>query len=374
MGDRDEVLSSIAEEVVHRVSDDMAAKSVTLDDSAALLRVNSMAVSRGTMEGMAYGVGTYMVMALLRTNKRYRAPISGVIGVIHFITASSRAKRPEVIVAEFLPCETPLGDFVRSEVENRLPADDPLARLHHQMTDIVRKNPGVSRIEARTRVMTGRMPSAEGMAPMRARVREERMQRNGGKQHTSRETEEEREDRALDEEESYESVFGGVATHPEDDTSVGSASHYGSITASEPMLEKEYHHAEDASSQYDNGNWEHDYSADGDDYSQDGSIGSGRGSYRDQDAHLDEFSGVSKLEVAKQRRKERIRRQKLQGRRTRYGNSAAEINSTMDEEERYHSRYENEYNDSRFGGSTSSRWEDEYGNDDSEGPTFSRSF
>ena len=90
---------------------------------------------------------------------------------------------------------------------------------------------------------------------------------------------------------------------------------------------------------------------------------------------LDEFSGVSKLEVAKQRRKERLRRERKQGRRKRYG-SAPEYQDSegmADDDEKYHSRYEHEYNDSRFGGSTDLKWEDEYVSDEHEGPTFTRS-
>ena len=132
-------------------SEDMAAKQMTLDDSAALLRVNSKAVTKGTMEGIVYGTGTYVLMTLFKTQKRYRAPMSGFIGLLHFVTAAGKAKRPEVLVAEFLPCETPLGDYVRGEVERRLPEDDPLARLHRQVSDLVRQNPSMSRIEARAR-------------------------------------------------------------------------------------------------------------------------------------------------------------------------------------------------------------------------------
>lgn len=138
-----------------------------------------------------------------------------------------------------------------------------------------------------------------------------------------------------------------------------------------PLTHAQEYHGYDDSPQQSNDSWDDEFTADERDLRHD----SDSHSHESDATHLDEFSGVSRLELAKQRRKERIRRQRLEGKRSRYGRKAAEHESVQEDHERYHSRYENEYNDSRFGGSSSSRWDDDFGNEDeSEGPTFTRSF
>ena len=85
------------------------------------------------------------------------------------------------------------------------------------------------------------MPDADGIAPTRVRVREERAQRNRKAVAARRETEEQREERQLDEEESYESVYGAASSrdeHEREDLASERVSQLSQIEASEPILEK----------------------------------------------------------------------------------------------------------------------------------------